>query len=361
MRSEKFTKGEYLFKIGDKAEKLYYVAKGVVRLPEINCFMQPGQVIGEMGIFSPGKKRTASAMADVDVETFTLTSEEVRALISRQPALGINLMQLSIKRSLEQIQAETAARERINTELRIAREIQTSLLPRTFPAFPHRNEFDVYAVMEPAKEVGGDLYDFFFVSDQRLCALVGDVSGKGVPAALFMAVSKALLKSEAMRGYPVSEILARVNNLLCPDNPECMFVTVFCLILNTETGEAECCSAGHQPPLLCNSSGPAEYLDLPEGVVIGFQENCQYRSRTVRLNPGQMLLLYTDGVTEAENSREQPFSETRLKDCLSGLHDTGVRQVIDRVQAELALHTQGYPQSDDITMLVLKYNGRSKG
>jgi len=358
MTRETFRKGEYLFKMGEKAEKLYYVSKGIIRLPEINLFMQAGQIIGEMGIFSPEKNRTASAVAEEDVEAYTLTSDEVKALISREPALGINIIQLSIKRFIEQLKAETAARERINTELRIARDIQASLLPRTFPAFPDRNEFDLYAIMEAAKEVGGDLYDFFLVNDKKLCVLVGDVSGKGVPAALFMAVSKALLKSEAMRGYPVGEILARVNNLICPDNCESMFVTVFCLLLNTDTGEAECCSAGHNPPLLCSSSGAAEYLDLPQGVVIGFEENCQYQSKTLRLNPGELLLLYTDGVTEAENSREEVFSESRLKACVWGICNPDVRNVIERVQAEIARHAQTHPQSDDITILALKYNGR---
>ena len=357
MSRENFKKGEYLFKIGDRAEKLFYISKGAIRLPELNRSIRAGQVIGEMGIFAPDKERTASAMAEEDVEAFTMGQDEVRRFMSRDPGLAIDLMQLSIKRLIENLKVETEARERINTELRIARDIQSSMLPRTFPPFPGRKEFDIFAMMEPAKEVGGDLYDFFFVDHNRLCVLVGDVSGKGVSAALFMALGKTLLKSEAMRGYPASEILARVNNLLCPENPNCMFVTVFCLILNTETGEAEYCSGGHNRPLLCTNDGAVEYLEAPPGFVIGFQENFRFESRTIRLEPGEMIFLYTDGVTEAQNPRLELFSEKRLKGCVTALRSRELQEIITGVKQEVALHAQTEPQSDDITMLALKYNG----
>ena len=346
--------------MGDVAEKLFYIAKGVIRLPELNRSVRAGQVIGEMGIFAPDKQRIASAMAEEDVEAFTMGRDEVRRLMSRDPGMAIDLIQLSIKRLIENLKVETEARERINSELRIAHDIQTTMVPRTFPPFPDRKEFDIFAMMEPAKEVGGDLYDFFLVDQQRLCLLVGDVSGKGVPAALFMAISKTLLKSEAMRGYPASEILSRVNNLLCPENPNCMFVTVFCLILNTETGEAECCSGGHNRPLLCTNDGVVEYLDAPPGVVVGFQENFDFKSRIIHLKSGEIIFLYTDGVTEAQNSRLELFSEQRLKACVSALRDRELREIIAGVKQEVALHAQAEPQSDDITMLAVKYNGPAK-
>jgi len=360
MSREHFKKGEYLFKMGDRAEKLFYIGKGVIRLPELNRSIRAGQVIGEMGIFSPDKERTASAMAEEDVEVYTMGRDEVRRFMSRDPGMAIDLIQLSIKRLIENLKVETEARERINSELRIAREIQTTMVPRTFPPFPDRKEFEIFATMEPAKEVGGDLYDFFFVEQNRLCVLVGDVSGKGVPAALFMAISKTLLKSEAMRGYPASEILARVNNLLCPDNPNCMFVTVYCLILNTETGELECCSGGHNRPLLCANNGSVEYLEAPAGFVIGVQEDFKFESRKIRLKPGEMIFLYTDGVTEAQNSRLDLFSDQRLKACVSALRDRELREIIGGVKQEIALHAQTEPQSDDITMLVLKFHGVEK-
>ena len=329
-------------------------------MPELNRLIQAGQVIGEMGIFSPGKERTGSAIAEEDVEAYTMGADEVKKLMSRDPGLAINLIQLSTKRMIENLKAEAEARERINAELRIARDIQTSMLPRIFPPFPGRTEFDIYAMMEPAKEVGGDLYDFFLVDETRLCVLVGDVSGKGVPAALFMALSKTLLKSEAMRGYPAGEILARVNNLLCPDNHECMFVTVFCVILNTQTGEMECCNAGHNPPLLCANDGAVEYLDTPTGFVVGFQENLQFQSRTFRLSPGEMLFLYTDGVTEAENPNQELFSPERFISSVSALRHLDVREIIEGVRHDIALHARNQHQSDDITMLALKFKGAQR-
>ena len=360
MSLECFKKGEYLFKLGDRAEKLFYIVKGIIRLPELNKYIYAGQVIGEMGIFSPNKDRMASAVAEEDIEAYTMGGDEVRRLMSRDPGLAINLIQLSIKRMIENLKAEAEARERINAELRIAHDIQTSMLPRTFPPFPGRNEFEIYAMMEPAKQVGGDLYDFFLVDDTRLCILVGDVSGKGVPAALFMALSKTLLKSEAMRGYPASEILARVNNMLCPDNHECMFVTVFCLILNTQTGEAECCSAGHNPPLLCTSEGEVEYLHVPAGSVVGFQENINYQSKIIRFKPGEMLFLYTDGVTEAENSQRELFSQGKLRSSVIRMRNLDVRGIISGVRQDIALHAQSQEQSDDITMLALQYKGPAR-
>jgi serine phosphatase RsbU (regulator of sigma subunit) len=357
MRLETFKKGEWLFKMGDRAEKLFYVVKGLIRLPERDILIRPGQVIGEMGLFSPTRQRSASALAAEDVDAYTMGGEEVRSLMSRDPGLATSLIEVVIKRMMERLRAELEARERIQAELRIARDIQISMLPRVFPPFPGRKDFELYALMEPANEVGGDLYDFFLVDEHRLCVLVGDVSGKGVPAALLMALCKTLLRSEAKRGYPAREILARVNNLVCSENQEGMFVTVFCLLLNTRTGEAECCSAGHNPPLLCSRDGALEFLDAEPGSVIGFEENFSYTPKLIRFEPGDILLLYTDGVTEAENPLQEQFSPERLSSSLSALRHRDVQEIIAGVRQEVALHAKGQPQSDDITLVVLKYNG----
>src|SRR5262249_30298637 len=232
-----------------------------------------------------------------------------------------------------------------------------SMLPRTFPPFPGRKDFEIYALMEPAKEVGGDLYDFFLVHQHKLCALVGDVSGKGIPAALLMALSKTLLRSEAMQGYPAAEILARVNNALCAENRECMFVTVFCVLLDTRTGEAECCSAGHNPPLFYSSNGAIEFMEGTPGLLIGFEENLRYESKTVRLSPGDTLFLYTDGVTEAENAKQEPFTEERLKASVCQRRLLGLEQIIAGVRQDITQFTQGQPQSDDLTLLALRFHG----
>jgi sigma-B regulation protein RsbU (phosphoserine phosphatase) len=357
MAREEFRKGEYLFRQGDPAGKLFFIAKGLVRLPELNRLITPGQVLGELGIFSPGKQRTASALAEQDVQVYAMGSDQVRNLFANDPALALNLIEISVKRLTEHVKAEVEARERINAELRIARDIQVGMLPRTFPPFPDRKEFELGAVMEPANEVGGDFYDFFFVSQNRLCVLIGDASGKGVPAALLMALCKTLLKSEAMRGYSASEILARVNNLMCPENHECMFVTVFCLLLNTSTGEIECAAAGHNPPLLCSLDGATQLVCPEPGPVVGFEENATYEAKALRLNPGDLLFLYSDGVVEAQNPSQESFSLERFRSRIMALRSRELREVIEGVRRDIAFHAQGQAQSDDITLMALRYRG----
>jgi sigma-B regulation protein RsbU (phosphoserine phosphatase) len=355
MKKETYKKGEFLFKAGDIADKMFYIKKGAIRLPEINKTIQEGEVIGEMGIFSPFKERTASAVCEEDLEAYTMGKDEVIQFFSHDPNLAINLIQLSIKRFIENLKAETAARERIESELRIAAEIQTSMLPRVFP---QRKEFEIFALMDPAKEVGGDFYDFFFVGGDRLCFNIGDVSGKGVPAALFMAITKTLLKTEALRGLSSEEVVNQVNNILYPDNQTCMFVTIFCIILNLETGEIEFANGGHNPPLISTDSGGFEFMQVPKGFVIGAMENSKCGSAKTILKPGDTIFLYTDGVTEAMSPQSQLFSEERLKACLIKLKDRGITEIIQGTLEEIRTFAQGAPQSDDITMVALRFKGK---
>jgi anti-sigma regulatory factor (Ser/Thr protein kinase)/CRP-like cAMP-binding protein len=255
MNRETFKKGEILFKAGDRADKMYYVARGSLKLPEIDKVVKEGEVIGEMGILSPFHARTASAVCEEDLEAFTISKEDVIRLFNTDPALAFQLVHLCIKRFIENLRAETEVKERIQSELRIAHDIQAGMLPRVFPPFPEHGEFDIFATMEPAKEVGGDFYDFFLIDERRLGVVIGDVSGKGVPAALFMAICKTLLKTEALRGLTPSEVLARVNRTLIPDNDSMMFVTVFLLILDLATGEIRSSNGGHPPPLILKGAG----------------------------------------------------------------------------------------------------------
>jgi len=358
MKKETFKKGEYLFRAGDVADKMFYIKHGSIWLEEIKKMIAPGQVIGEMGIFSPFKERTASAVCAEDVEAYTMGKEEVVKFFGQDPNLAIHLIQLSIKRFIENLRAETAARERIASELRIAHEIQNSMLPQVFPPFPERKEFDIFATMYPAKEVGGDFYDFFFIDKNKLCVVVGDVSGKGVPAALFMAISKTLFRTEAMRGLPSDEIVANVNNFLCVGNQMCMFVTVFFLILNTDTGEIEFCNGGHNPPLTCNATGCFEYIEVPGGTVVGAMENIVCEHRHLTLKPGELFFLYTDGVTEAMNPGREQFSNQRLQECLTKYKDKDLKELVGCMRQEVSAFAQGEAQSDDITMVVLRYNGK---
>ncbi|MFH0738812.1 MAG: SpoIIE family protein phosphatase [Candidatus Omnitrophota bacterium] len=266
-------------------------------------------------------------------------------------------MKISLKDYINKLTEATAAKERIESELKIAKEIQVSMLPRIFPPFPDRQEFDTFAMMEPAKEVGGDFYDFFLINDKRLCFLMGDVSGKGVPAALFMMITKILLKNEALQNTPVNELLYRVNNILALDNNTSMFATIFCAILDTQTGEVEFANAGHNPPLIYRKGGDFEFLAVDKSFVLGPMQNTKFSLSKTRLNPGDMFFLYTDGVTEAMNPKKEFFSENRLKQALSDLKEKDITEIIRMLKIQISEFARGEPQSDDITMLVLKYFG----
>jgi len=360
MQKEQFKKGDFLFKVRDTADKLYYIQKGSIRLVETNKIIKEGDVIGEMGIFSPFKQRTASAVCEEDLEAYTMGEDEVLKFLSRDPSLALSLIQLSIGRFIENLERETQARERIASELRIAAEIQTSMLPSKFPPFPERKEFEIFAMMDPAKEVGGDFYDFFFIDKNRLCFVIGDVSGKGVPAALFMTISKTILKTEALRGLSSEEVLNRVNNILYPDNQTCMFVTIFSAILDLETGELQFANGGHNPPLICGSGRFFEFMDVPRGFVVGAIANSKCAGGKLTLRPNDIIFLYTDGVTEAMNPQSELFSEERLKSCLENLQlqNKDITEIVNWVRQEILNFTRGAPQSDDITMLALMYKGK---
>jgi len=264
----------------------------------------------------------------------------------------------SLKKHMKELERTTAAKERIESELRVATEIQTGMLPRTFPPFPDRKEFDIFATMAPAREVGGDFYDFFFVDENKLCFNIGDVCGKGIPAALFMAISKTLLKTEALRGLSPEQILTRVNDILYPDNDLSMFFTGFCVILDTENGEILFANGGHNPPLICIADGEFQFIPMSKSLVVGVMPDAKFESQKLVLKPDDVIFMYTDGVTEAVNPEEQLFSSDRLKNCLSNLKGRGPTYIINAVRAEIEAFTRGMPQYDDITMLALRFNGK---
>ncbi|MGD8370882.1 MAG: SpoIIE family protein phosphatase [Syntrophobacterales bacterium] len=262
-----------------------------------------------------------------------------------------------LRKNVKELMETTAAKERIESELQIARDIQMGILPKVFPPFPDRHEFEIFATLQPAKEVGGDLYDFFFVSDDHLCFAVGDVSGKGVPAALFMAVSKTLIKMEATRGLPSAEVLSRVNRDLSLDNPSLMFVTLFLGILNVRTGELEYSSGGHDPAFIIRTSGDVVPLELTDGVMLGVQEDLTYQARKTVLQKGETIFLYTDGVTDAKNPEDQLFSDERLLQALSRLQERDITSMVHSIRSEIETFSKETPQYDDITMLALRFHG----
>jgi phosphoserine phosphatase RsbU/P len=266
------------------------------------------------------------------------------------------VMSESLKEYIKNLTETTAAKERIQSELNVATDIQASLLPRLFPAFPDRPEFDIFASMDPAKEVGGDFYDFFFVDDNHLCFLIADVAGKGVPAALYMMVAKTLLKSEGQRLGEPGQILSYVNNILAADNESCMFATVFCAILDTQTGEVRFANAGHNPPLRINSQ-EAHYLAVKSGFVLGPMEDMNYETERLTLQPGDALFLYTDGVTEATNFADKLYGEPQLLADLQSGPKEDLVDMVHNIRIAVTRHADGAPQSDDVTMVVMKYRG----
>ena len=245
----------------------------------------------------------------------------------------------------------------IQQDLQTAHEIQQAILPKVFPPFPSRTDFDIYAAMIAAREVGGDFFDFFLIDNDRLGFVIGDVSGKGVPAAIFMAVSRTLIRATGLKGIPAEECMHYVNNLLCNESVSCMFVTVFYGILNTNTGKLEYVNAGHNPPYLLTSKG-LKKVEMTGGTILGCIEDYQYKSRKITLAPGDRLFLYTDGVTEAFTKHNEAYGDERLESFLRQNQDYSIEELVKGVLKEVNDHSMGIPQSDDITLLSICYKGR---
>ncbi len=258
---------------------------------------------------------------------------------------------------LEKQIRDSADKQQIESELSVAMHIQTSMLPRIFPAFPARKEFDVYAIMNPAKEVGGDFYDFFMVDQDHLAIVVADVSGKGVPAALFMVIAKTLIKDHAQRGVSPAVVFTEVNHLLCETNDEGMFVTAWMGILELSSGRLEYVNAGHNPPLVKRADGCYNYLRTRSGFVLAGMDEIPYRSCSIDLSSGDALFLYTDGVTEATDAKQQLYGEERLAAVLSANRNDAPEKLLAVVKADVDMFVGQAPQFDDITMLSICYYG----
>lgn len=275
----------------------------------------------------------------------------------------------------EPISKMSAEKERLATELNVATQIQTSMLPGIFPAFPEREDLDIYAAMNPAKEVGGDFYDFFLVAghetetsggcflaeEDTLCIIIADVSGKGIPAALFMVVAKTLLKDNLQLGYSVKEAMDRVNSRLCENNEAGMFVTVFAVSLDLKSGKLEYVNAGHNPPLLWKESKAAGsalgWISKPSGFVMAGLEDLHYESGTIQMEAGDILFAYTDGVTEAQNEEQELFGEERLFTVMQEITGLGfsAKEITEGISEKLGDFVKQAEKSDDVTMVTLIY------
>ena len=259
---------------------------------------------------------------------------------------------------ITQITQITAEKERISTELSLATKIQASMLPSIFPPYPDRPEFDLFASMDPAKEVGGDFYDFFLVDDDHLCVVIADVSGKGVPAALFMMASKIILQSCAMLGQQPAEILTKTNEAICSNNPESMFVTAWVGILEISTGKLTAANAGHEYPILKAPNGDFEVYKDRHGLVIGGMAGLRYRQYELTMEPGSKLFLYTDGVPEATDAKQQLFGLDRTVAALNEAKNETPRQTLKTVRRKVDEFVEDAEQFDDLTMLCLEYKGK---
>ena len=275
--------------------------------------------------------------------------------------IDLDDLSVTIEKAIEQIQyIKTMQKEHneltsIKGDLAVAREIQQAILPRIFPPFPEETaSMDIAASMNAAKDVGGDFYDFFRIDKDRIGFTIADVSGKGVPAAIFMAVARTLIRATGIRGVSPAECITYSNSLLSQESVNYMFVTVFYGIYNIRTGEVTYTNAGHNPPYLIKANGTVEELPLSKDIVAGAIDDYQYTEETLQLEKGDTLLLYTDGVTEAVDAEVNDYSEDRLKKLLDHSSKLSCQEVVDKVKADVKAFVGEAEQSDDITLLALK-------
>ena len=280
------------------------------------------------------------------------TGDEIEALADSFATLSARTLQY-----VDQVRRVTAEKERIGAELSLATDIQASMLPHIFPAFPMRSEFDIFASMDPAKEVGGDFYDYFLIDDDHLCMVIADVSGKGVPAALFMMASKIILQSVAMMGFSPAEILRRTNEAICSNNEAEMFVTVWLGILELSTGKLIAANAGHEFPAIKQPGEPFALFKDRHGFVIGGMEGARYKEYELRLKPGSKLFVYTDGVAEATSTEKELYGTERMIDALNAAPDAAPQEILKNVRASVDGFVKEAEQFDDLTMLCLEYKG----
>ena len=262
-----------------------------------------------------------------------------------------------IREQNETFQKQNAEKSRIESELSLATRIQTDMLPNTYPAFPDRSEFDIYASMTPAREVGGDFYDYFLIDKDHLCMLIADVSGKGIPAALFMMASRIIIASNAKSGKSPAEILESTNEAICQHNREEMFVTVWLGILEISTGKLTAANAGHEFPILKSANGDYELIKDKHGFIVGGMAGMKYKEYEMQLHAGSKLFLYTDGIPEATSGTQEMFGIKRLLNVLNENRDVSPEFVLKNVKKAVDVFVQDAEQFDDLTMLCMEYKG----
>ena len=318
----------------------------------VSVFLK-GQIIGPLEKIVNESKRFAKEKTQIDGEDLDKVSKitEIMDLGS-----SVQVMEDDIIHYMKDLTEVTAEKERIGTELALAANIQTDMLPSIFPAFPQICEFDIFASMDPAKEVGGDFYDFFLIDEEHVALVVADVAGKGVPAALFMMMTKIMINTYAMMGISPKEILERVNNSICQNNKNDMFVTVWLGILTYSTGQVVASNAGHECPAIKRAGGMYEIMQDPHNLVIGALEGMPYGEYEFTLGKGDALFVYSDGVPDAINLKEEQFQRERMLDVLNKNCDAAPEMLIKNMKTEIDAFVGEAEQFDDITMLAIQMN-----
>jgi len=362
------TEGEVLLAPGQTNHNIYIVLTGALSVrigadgAAPTVMIESGQCVGEMSIID-GKPVSAFVVAERGCRVLVVSDVVFWSQIIAVPGIARNLLTILSERMRQdneiilQNVSQRLYYEHIEKELQTARAIQASMLPRGYPLFPERNDFDVHALMDPAKEIGGDFFDAFLIGEDKLFFAIGDVSGKGIPASLFMVKTVTLLRMEASRDIPPHEVLARVNQQLCQNNDHGMFVTVFCGILDIPRGMLAYCNGGHDAPLISHAGEEFAFLQCGGGMMLGAVVDACCQSGSVALRRGDTVLCYTDGVTEAMNGAQEMFAQQRLRESVTGMEDADAARLVDRLHEEIRAFAQDAPQSDDIAVLALKYHG----
>lgn len=306
------------------------------------------RVVRPLEKFSASAREIATGRFDVQIPQ-VCSNDEIKDLHD-----SLVYMQNSLSQYVSELRETTAHKERIESELSIAREIQMGMIPKIFPPYPDRHDVDLHAVLHPAKEVGGDLYDFY-MDGNRLYFLIGDVSGKGIPASLFMAITRSLFRTLSQHVVSPAQIVTEMNNSIADNNESNMFVTLIIGILDLETGVLKICNAGHNPPVLIHPDGEVSFLEFKTQLFVGVIENNAYEDEEITLEKGTKLFLYTDGVTEAENTEKVLYGEDKLIETLSAQAASNVRTTVDVIVDSISDHVKDAEASDDLTILIIQY------
>ncbi len=361
--------GEVLLAPGQTNHSIFLVLSGTlgVRISADGSapplIIESGQCVGELSIID-GKPVSASVVAEGGCRVLEVPDVIFWSQVIALPGIARNLLTIlseRMRQDNETIIQNVRRRlhyEHLEKELQTARSIQASMLPRGNTLFPGREEFEVYALMDPAKEIGGDFFDAFLIADDKLFFTVGDVSGKGIAAALFMVKTVTLLRMEAARVIEPHEILDRVNRQLCVNNDYGMFVTVFCGVFDFAQGMLTCSSGGHDAPLAGGGDAGFDFMECACGVMLGIAPDALYQTTRIALQPGGVLLCYTDGVTEAMNPQQEMFTRDRLRESVAGMEAADAESLVSSLHAAIGSFAHGAPPSDDIALLALRYKAR---